>query len=412
MYTFPWQRTALACAAALLAHTAAQATNRIQLKFDTLSGPNIVGLSTLADHGGSIDTHSFQFGVGVGISAGGVGAPRQVSQPSVSEVITTQTFDSSYNALNAALVGGGRYNATTSFVGGDARAPGTYLTMATGTTAISGLSVSSGGERPSVSVSQAFRSFNLAYDPAVLGAPPGPKLEVGYDSVRGSASGATSRTVGAGGGGGAPGGLYLRLGALANAIYGDSSDSGYENWIKLGSFQMGIGLGLTPNGADFIASRPSVSELTVTQVFDGAVPAILSNLLRGRSIGQATLELVQGVGARAVTTMQLELDDVLFSGLSLSSGGDRPQVSESLNFSGYTQTIWDLNDDGSRGEASIFSFDIERNMVRNMAQPASSVPGFGAGMLVPAAPIPEPHTWVLMAGGVAMLAMLRRRRQA
>ncbi len=406
------QRTALACAAALLAHTAAQAADSIQLKFDTISGPNIVGLSTVEDHRGSINTHSFQFGVGVGISSGVGGVPRQASQPSVSEIVTTQTFDSSYNALNAALVSGGRYNATTSFLGGGARAPGSYLTMATGTTAISGLSVSSGGERPSVSVSQAFRSFNLAYDPAVLGAPPGPKLEVGYDSVRGVASGVTSRTLGAGGGGGAAGGLYLRLGAGADSIYGDSGDSGYENWIKLSSFQMGIGLGLAPNGADFTASRPSVSELTVTQVFDGAVPAILGNLLRGRSIGQATLELVQMSGARSVTTMQLELDNVLFSGLSMSSGGDMPQVSESLNFSGYTQTIWDLNADGSRGDPSIFSFDIERNMVRNGAQTAASVAGFGPGQLVPMAPVPEPHTWALMAGGAAMLAMLRRRRQA
>lgn len=409
MHTFPWQRTALAIAAALLAHTTALADS-IQLKFDKLSGPDVVGLSTIDGHRGSINTNSFQFGVGVGISSG-VGGARQTSKPSVSEITTTQMFDSSYNALNAALVREGRYDATTSFVGGDPRAPGTYLSMATGNTAISGLSVSSGGDRPSVSVSQAFRSFKLTHDPAVLGQS-APRLEVGYNSATETASGPTSRTVGAGGGGGVAGGLYLRLGAGADAIFGDSGDRGYENWIKLSSFQMGVGIGLAPDGNDFIASRPSVSELTVTQVFDGAVPVILSNLLRGREIGQATLELVQGGAAGAVTTMQLELDNVLFSGLSLSSGGDMPQVSESLNFNGYTQTIWDLNADGSRGAASVFSYDIERSAVRSMALPAASVPGFGAGMLAPvAAPIPEPQTWALMAGGVAALLMLRRRRQ-
>ena len=407
-----WQHTARALAAALITGTTAHAASSIQLQFQPADGPAggppITGRSTKPGFEGSIDATSFQWGVAVGIARPSTGAP-QISMPSLSDITWTQALDTSYTRLQTALFTGGYYTSTVSFVDGRPNlSAGTYLSMRTDTSAISSLSISSGGDRPTISASEAFRSFNLTYHDPAAGA-----VDVFWNSENNLASGPTSRAARVlAAGRGAASGLYLRLGARSDAIVGDSTDRGYENWIKLNSFQMGVGVGLTPNSSGgFQQSTPSVSELTVTQAFDGAVPVILGNLLRGRSIGQATLEYVQGSAAGSVTAMQLELDDVIFSGLSLSSGGELPSVSESLNFSGFTQTTWNINNDGTRGAADVFSYDLVRKAVRGNPAPAASIAGFGAGMLAPIqAPIPEPQTWALMAGGIAMLALLRRRR--
>ncbi len=412
-----WQRTVLALAAASLASTAAQAN--IQIKYEVITGPPISGQSVLKEFVDTIDAHSFQWGVGVGVGAptGAPGGARDVSAPSVSEVTWTYSFDTSYNQLSKAALTGGRYNTAYSFVDPDpSRTNASWLTMQTGTSAISGLSISSGGDRPSVAVSQASRNFELTYDPSKLGLA-GSAVTVGYDSVTGITTGSNSRTLPAPAAGSGNGnGIYMRLGDGPGAIFGDSTTRGYENWINLSSFQMGLGIGLAPDGDDFMASRPSVSEVTVSRSFDGASLAILANLLRGRVVGQATVEFVRGSPLGPVTYLQYELDNVIFSGLSISSGGDRPSESDSLNFTGFRQTAWEINDDGTRVEASSFHYDIGTGEVTAAALPAArSFAGFGPGLLSPdlaATPVPEPQTWALMAGGLALLAWRRGQRKS
>lgn len=403
---------AVALAVALLAGTAAQAT--IQVAHETISGPTIAGQSVLPEFEGTIDASSFQWGVGVGISRG-PGGPAQVSKPSVSEITWTYQFDTSYNQLSQAALAQGRYNTTASFVDPDPNRPNaSWLTMQTGTTAISGLSISSGGDRPSVSVSQAFRSFNLTHDPANAGGR-GSAESVGYNSSTEVTTGSNSRAVPLPAGAGNPAnGIYLRLGAGPDAILGDSTARGYENWISLSSFQMGIGIGLMPDGSGFLASRPSVSEVTVSRSFDGASLAILANLLRGREVGQATVEFVRSGPLGPVTYLQYELDDVIFSGMSISSGGERPSESDSLNFSGFRKTTWEIKPDGTSDESSSIHFDLVAGKVTSDPLPSAiSFAGIGPGLLspiLPPTPIPEPQTLALMIGGLALLALRRRHR--
>lgn len=407
----PWRPASLALATALLSCSTVQAG--IHARFSDLGGPPIVGQSTVQGFEGSINVNTLQWGVGVGVgNIPNTRGDRLVSPPSISEIAWTQGFDASFNGLNAALFGAGSYDSTFSVVNG-AR-PDSYLTMRTSRGAIGSLSVGSSGGRPEIAASHAFRAFELTYNPGGLDRPGGP-TSAGYDSILGEASGATGRAGLAPAGGGAlASGLYLRLGNGPGSIAGDSTDQGYENWIHLGSFQMGVGVGLSPNPTGFTHSVPSVSELTVTHDFDGAVPAMLSNLLRGNNIGQATIELVQGGSAGPFTSMQLELDNVIFSGLTFNSVGSQTSVSTSMNFTGFTQTIWEPGAPGLAPTSSTFSYDMATRQVRGGAVAAQSISGFGAGMLAPviAQPIPEPQTWALMAGGIALLAGLRRRRAA
>jgi type VI secretion system secreted protein Hcp len=404
-------------AAALLASGLAQA-NDILLKFEN-DAPPIPGYSTINGYKGQIEASSFQWGLGVGIDRSGGRAT--VSPASLSEITWTQQFDPGYTALSQALVtGSDEYKSTFSFLRVNGNTVEPYLTMTTEQAAIGSLSFSSGGGAPSVSASQAFRKFELGYTP-FDGSKNSAPLKVSYNTADPKSTTVTPINATPAGGsltGSSRGsaGLYLLLG---NGMAGESTVRGYENWIELSSAQMGMGIGLSPDpGGGFTTSIPSLSELTVTQVFDRSVIGAVGALLKGSMIDEARLELVQDTAAGAVTTMQLKLKDVLFSGLSLSSGGDLPQVSESLNFASYTQTIWEVLPDGRRGGASVFTYDAIQNKssYSSVAQAQGvNVPQFGAGMIEPppeVSPIPEPQAWAMMSGGIALLLMVRRRRQA
>jgi type VI secretion system secreted protein Hcp len=123
-----------------------------------------------------------------------------------------------------------------------------------------------------------------------------------------------------------------------DGIDGDVTTKGYEKWIELKSWQWGIGRGITSatsSGADREGSTPSVSEMYVTKDTDGAS----TNLMRA-SLGLAPAGEGKDVQIHFLKTdpgqpepyMTFKLSNTLVSGWSLSSGGDRPTESLTLNF--------------------------------------------------------------------------------
>jgi len=111
---------------------------------------------------------------------------------------------------------------------------------------------------------------------------------------------------------------------------------------------------------------------------------MLAALLRGTNLGPVTIEYVGNTKVRnelaPVTFMQLALDNVMFSALSLSTDGNLPSISASLNFTGFSQTVWEFNRDGIRGDAVTFGYDIARGVAHD-GKLAAAAPGFGRGNL-------------------------------
>ncbi|WP_137181649.1 type VI secretion system tube protein Hcp [Roseomonas sp. AR75] len=126
--------------------------------------------------------------------------------------------------------------------------------------------------------------------------------------------------------------IYMKYGDIKGTVTTD----GFKDWIELGSVQMGAGRGIASargSGSNREASEPSISEITCTKQWD----ASSSSKLFEESVAGEMSRLVEihftTTGAKKQEVyLVVKLKDTGISGYSLSSGGDKPTESLSLNF--------------------------------------------------------------------------------
>ncbi len=126
--------------------------------------------------------------------------------------------------------------------------------------------------------------------------------------------------------------IYMNYDGLA--VKGDVTAEGHEDWIELNSFQWGVGRGISsPTGAsaDRESSAPSVSEIVVTKATDSATPKLLNEAYQGEGV-KVEIDFCKTDKGVLEVYMKYTLENTLISGYSVSSGGDRPMESLSLNF--------------------------------------------------------------------------------
>lgn len=135
----------------------------ILLKF----GTEIKGTSKIDGHTDWIQLDSVQFGVGRAISSIMGGGDRETSNPSFSEVTCTKPTDvASPELFMQAICGKSLGKAELHFLntGGSDKKQQVYLTVELEGAMISGYSASSGGDRPSESLSINFTKISYKYD--------------------------------------------------------------------------------------------------------------------------------------------------------------------------------------------------------------------------------------------------------
>lgn len=127
----------------------------------------IKGDSTVDQHSDWITIDSLQFGVGRAISSSGGGTDRETSNPSFSEVTVTKSMDkASTELMMQAACGKSLGLATIHFIqtgGADVKGQH-YLEYKLEEAIISSYSASSGGERPTESISINFNGFKQTYN--------------------------------------------------------------------------------------------------------------------------------------------------------------------------------------------------------------------------------------------------------
>jgi type VI secretion system secreted protein Hcp len=148
-----------------------------------LSYPGIAGESKQVGHEGQIEISSFQFGSGRPVQAGSTTA----GAPSISEVTITKLSDKSTPLLfYSSLVGKAPSinPATISFSTTPAVAgskPVDYMTIKLSNPLISSYSVSSGGDRPSESISLSFTKIEMTWIPINADGTKGTAITRSYD---------------------------------------------------------------------------------------------------------------------------------------------------------------------------------------------------------------------------------------
>lgn len=150
--------------------------------------------------------------------------------------------------------------------------------------------------------------------------------------------------------------IYMKFGDITGQVTTD----GFKDWIELSSCQYGVGRGVSSGagGAQRESSAPSISEITVTKVFDKASSKLYWDSLAGTFNTKVEIKFTQTTKNKTDTFLAMELSDCGVSGYSLSSGGDNPSESLSLNFTKIMVTPSPLDNAGTPVKGDVVTYDL------------------------------------------------------
>jgi len=154
--------------------------------------------------------------------------------------------------------------------------------------------------------------------------------------------------------------IYMNYNKLA--IKGNVTAAGYENWIELDSMQMGVGRGISMdvgNMANREATRPSLSEVSITKMMDNASGGLFKESLTGVEGVEVQIHIVQ-TGAKQVEKFAAyTLSDVLISSYSTSaSGGSAPHEALSLSYSKIVADLQGADKTNKNGQNMKVGYDL------------------------------------------------------
>lgn len=154
--------------------------------------------------------------------------------------------------------------------------------------------------------------------------------------------------------------IYMNFNALA--IKGNVTAAGFEDWIELDSFSMGTGRGISMevgNMANREATRPSISEVSVSKMLDNASGGLFKESLTGVEGVEVIISIVQ-TGAKQVEKFaEYKLTDVLISSYSVSgSGGSAPAENLSLSFSKIIADLQGADKTNKNGQNMKVGYDL------------------------------------------------------
>ena len=122
---------------------------------------------------------------------------------------------------------------------------------------------------------------------------------------------------------------------FATEIKGSSTVDGFTDWINVDSMQLGVGrsVALQAGGSSKReVSSPSLSEITFSRTSDKAAPELFFQACGGVSLGTCTVNILQVIENKPKVFVTLLLEESMISTYNMSSGGDTPTESFSVNF--------------------------------------------------------------------------------
>ena len=152
--------------------------------------------------------------------------------------------------------------------------------------------------------------------------------------------------------------IYMKLGKIA----GDVTAEGFQQYIECYSFQFGAGRGISMSvggGKDREATKPSLSEVTLSKSMDKASPYLFLEACVGKAIDKVEIKFVKTSADALENYLTYTLDKVLVSSYSASSGGDEPSESLSLAYTKVEMKYHPRKPDNTLDSAIPAGYDLE-----------------------------------------------------
>ena len=155
--------------------------------------------------------------------------------------------------------------------------------------------------------------------------------------------------------------IYMKY----DGIPGDVTEEGHKGWIELNSMQWGVGRGIaSPVGGslDRESSAPSVSEITVAKAQDTATIKLIDASFQGEG-KTVNIDFCKTDKGKLEVYLTYTLTNTMISGYSISSGGDRPSESLSLNFTKIEVKMNQNDETGAGADSSNVTYDMSKAKV-------------------------------------------------
>lgn len=151
-------------------------------------------------------------------------------------------------------------------------------------------------------------------------------------------------------------GIYVNF----DGIPGDATEQNHKKWIDVASIQWGVGraistvAGRTQNRE---ASQPSVSEVTISKMFDSSSPKLFTAACTG-NVGKTVKIDLTTTSSGGLVFCTYTLSNALISSYSVSSDGDRPGESISISFTKLEFKFTPYDNQNKAGTPVTVSYDL------------------------------------------------------
>jgi type VI secretion system secreted protein Hcp len=153
---------------------------------------------------------------------------------------------------------------------------------------------------------------------------------------------------------------YIKYDAIKKGESLAEGHKGSDGWVEVGSVQFGCGRGISsPVGTSSKreASAPNISEVVVTKLMDSTSPLFFQEALIGKAV-KAQIDLVETGSDQLNTYLEITLTNSMISGYSVSSGGDRPSESITINFTKIEYKYTPYDDQHKAGTPVPVTYDL------------------------------------------------------
>lgn len=152
--------------------------------------------------------------------------------------------------------------------------------------------------------------------------------------------------------------IYMKFGK----VDGQVTTKGFEKWVECTSLAYGVGRGVSSGagGQQRESSNPSISEITISKAFDVASPGLYEDALAGTFNTKVEFKFTATTKGKVDTFLAYELSECGVSGYSLTTGGDNPSESISLNFTKIMVSPSPLDNAGTPKAGAKVTYDLAK----------------------------------------------------